>query len=73
MEIARIRSKQGKIAGVGEAIQITNEILPALRFEALGTPVTLKNVSMLPQQPKGDLRFRDGLVGHGCPLERLFA
>ena len=62
-ETARIRSKREKRAGAGGAIQIRAEVVPALRFEILGTPVSLKNVSMLPEQPKGENRFRDGVVG----------
>jgi aspartyl protease len=62
-ETARIRSKREKRAGAGGAIQIQAEVIPALRFETLGTPVSLKNVSMLPEQPKGENRFRDGVVG----------
>ena len=34
-----------------------------MRFEILGTPVSLKNVSMLPGLPKGENRLRDGVVG----------
>lgn len=34
-----------------------------LRFEILGTPIGLMKVSMLPEQPKGGNRFRDGVVG----------
>ena len=62
-ETARIRSKREKRAGAGGAIQIRAEVVPALRFEILGTPVSLKKVSMLPEQPKGENRFRDGVVG----------
>ena len=62
-ETARIRSKREKRAGAGGAIQIRAEVVPALRFEILGTPVSLKKVSMLPEQPKGENGFRDGVVG----------
>jgi predicted aspartyl protease len=62
-ETARIRSKREKRAGAGGAIQIRAEVVPALRFEILGTLVSLKKVSMLPEQPKGENRFRDGVVG----------
>jgi hypothetical protein len=62
-ETARIRSKREKIAGAGGAIQIRTGVVPALRLEILGTPVSLKKVSMLPEQPKGEKRFRDGVVG----------
>ncbi len=62
-ETARLRSKREKMAGAGGAIQIRAEVFPALRFEILGTPVSLKKVSMLPEQPKGESRFRDGVVG----------
>jgi predicted aspartyl protease len=62
-ETARIRSKREKRAGAGGAIQIRAEVVPALRFEILGMPVSLKKVSMLPEQPKGGNRFRDGVVG----------
>ena len=62
-ETARIRSKREKMAGAGGAIQIRAEVVPSLRFEILGVPVSLKKVSMLPEQPKGENRFRDGVVG----------
>jgi len=62
-ETARIRSKREKRAGAGGAIQIQAGVVPALRFEILGTPVSLKKVSILPEQPKGENRFRDGVVG----------
>jgi predicted aspartyl protease len=62
-ETARIRSKREKRAGAGGAIQIRAEVVPALRIEILGTAVSLKKVSMLPEQPRGDNRFRDGVVG----------
>ena len=62
-ETARIRSKREKRAGAGGAIQIRAEVVPALRFGILGTPVSLKKVSILPEQPKGGNRFRDGVVG----------
>jgi hypothetical protein len=62
-ETARIRSKREKIAGAGGAIQIRTGVVPALRLEIVGTPVSLKKVSMLPEQPKGEKRFRDGVVG----------
>jgi hypothetical protein len=62
-ELAQIRSKREKNAGAGGAIQVRAEVVPALRLKILGTMVSLKNVSMLPEQPRGDTRFRDGVVG----------
>lgn len=62
-ETAKIRSKREKRAGAGGTIQIRAEMIPLLRFEILGTPVNLKKVSILPEQPKGESRFRDGVVG----------
>ena len=62
-EKAQVKSKREKRAGAGGAIQIRAEVVPALSFEILGTPVRLQEVSMLPKQPKGRNRFRDGVVG----------
>lgn len=62
-ETARIGSKREKRAGAGGSIQIRAEVVPVLRFDVLGTRVSLKKVSMLPEQPKGGLGFRDGVVG----------
>jgi predicted aspartyl protease len=62
-ETARIRSTREKRAGAGGSIQIQAEMVPTLRFDILGAPVNLKKVSLLREQPKGENRFRDGVVG----------
>lgn len=62
-ETARTKFQREKMAGVGGAIQVKAEIIPTLRFEIFGAPVDLKKVDIRPEQPKGQNRFRDGVVG----------
>lgn len=62
-ETAQTKSRKAKLAGAGGAIQVKTETIPALRFEILGAPIELKKVDVLPEQPKDDKRFRDGVVG----------
>lgn len=62
-EIDRAKSRRAKMAGAGGAIQVNTETLPTLRFAIFGMSVDLKKIDILPDQPKDEKRFRDGVVG----------
>ncbi len=62
-EQERLRKKHDKTAGVGGLIERTIDLVPRLRIEFSGTAVNLKRVSLLPEQPAGSGRDRDGVVG----------
>jgi hypothetical protein len=62
-EIARLKSKRGESAGAGGVVRRKTEVIPALRLEVLGRPVNLAKVVLLPDQPSGDTRRLEGLLG----------
>jgi predicted aspartyl protease len=59
----RLRTKREKMAGAGGIIKQKTQLVPTLRIEIFAKPVEIKNVSLLPQQPRGDIGHRDGVIG----------
>jgi predicted aspartyl protease len=62
-EVMRLRTKREKVAGAGGAIQRKTEVVLTLRLEVLGKAIDLRKLSLLPAAPKGNSRYRDGVVG----------
>jgi hypothetical protein len=62
-EIARLKRKQDETGGAGGTISRMTEVAPTIRLEMLGRGVILKDVSLLPDQPKGDKSYRSGVLG----------
>jgi predicted aspartyl protease len=62
-DTARMRTRKEKTAGAGGGVQRGTDVVPALQISILDTPVGLRKLSLLREMPKGDARFRDGVVG----------
>jgi hypothetical protein len=62
-ETSSIRTRREKTAGAGGTIERKTEVVPKLRIEFFETPVNLKKVSLLPEMPTGNKKYRDGVVG----------
>ena len=62
-ETFRLKTKREKVAGAGGMINRKTELVPTLRIEVLETSVNLRKVSLLPEMPTGNNRYRDGVIG----------
>jgi tetratricopeptide (TPR) repeat protein len=62
-EIAKLERKQDEIGGAGSTVSPMTEVAPTLPLEILGHSVELKDISLLPDQPKGGRSYRDGVLG----------
>ncbi|HUA60496.1 MAG TPA: aspartyl protease family protein [Verrucomicrobiae bacterium] len=62
-EIAALKSGKQTFGGAGGTVERQLSFIPELRIEFFDTPVELKNRALLPETPKGDGRYRDGVVG----------
>jgi hypothetical protein len=62
-EIAKLERKQDEIGGAGGVVRPMTEVAPTLPLGILGRGVKLKDISLLPDQPKGDRSYRDGVLG----------
>ena len=62
-EILKLRTKREKLAGAGGVIERKTEVVPMLGIEVLGKPIRLRKLSLLPEAPPGNGRYRDGTMG----------
>ncbi len=56
-------NKTRKDGGCGGIIRRNTQFVPALEMEILGQRLILKNLSLLSETPKGNGRYRDGVIG----------
>jgi predicted aspartyl protease len=61
-ETFRLRTKREKTAGAGGVIKRKTELIPTLRIEVFETSVNLRKLSLLPEMPTGNNRYRDGVI-----------
>ncbi len=62
-EIAKLERKQDEIGGAGGTMSPMTEVAPTLSLAILGRSVELNDISLLPEQPKGNRSYRDGVLG----------
>lgn len=62
-EIASLKTKRDRTAGVGGTVSRKTEVVPTLRLEILGRTAELKDVNLAGKQPAGDRSYRDGTLG----------
>jgi hypothetical protein len=62
-EHLKLRTKHEKVGGAGGIIRRKTQFVPALEIEVLGQGLILKNLSLLSETPRGDDRYRDGVIG----------
>jgi hypothetical protein len=62
-EIAKLERKQDEIGGAGSTVSPMTEVARTLPLEILGHSVELKDISLLPDQPRGGRSYRDGVLG----------
>jgi hypothetical protein len=56
-------AKREKVGGAGGIITRKTQLVPALEIEVLRQRLTLKNLSLLSETPRGNGRYRDGVIG----------
>ena len=62
-EIAKLKRKQDVVGGAGGTMSPMTEVAPTLSLRILRRSVELKDISLLPDQPKGGRSYRDGVLG----------
>jgi hypothetical protein len=62
-ELVKLKAKKEKVGGAGAVIQRRMLVVPQLQVQFFDAAVNLKSLSLLPEPPKGDPRYRDGVIG----------
>jgi len=62
-ERSTLKTRKERVGGAGGVLQRKVTTVPLLQIEISGTAVNLKKLSLLPEMPQGDARYRDGVIG----------